>query len=349
MVADDSGKNKNKNVNASVDFMGAFSASLEQFFPDILKDRRDIAVAVSGGADSLSLCHALSRIYTGRIHALTVDHRLRPEAADEARYVSEVFQDKENVIHKTLVWEFSEKPNVRVQEEARNARYTLMTDYMREQGIQDLFLGHHMDDQAETFLFRLAKGSGLDGLACMSPVSFHDSGMRLCRPFLSFSKDDLVEYCREYSLEYVDDPSNNAEKYARVRLRRSREALEEEGLSAKRLSLTSARLSRARKALDEIASSVYQNLSNKESERIEIKFNALISNPEEVVLRVILIALKDLVGDSGYGVRMEKAEALCADLLSQELFRKRTLGGVIFEVSKKDDRLFLSRESNKNE
>lgn len=314
-----------------------------------LADVKRIGVAVSGGPDSMALCGLLAVWAKGReVHALIVDHGLRAESASEARAVAGMLAAFENVHPVVLQWS-GEKPGAAVQEEARKARYALMAAYCREQGIAHLFLGHHRDDQAETVLFRLAKGSGLDGLAGMQGVQAYDEGLTLLRPFLWFSKEELVVTCGEMGVDYVRDPSNENAAFARVRLRQSAEILAEEGLSAKRLAITAKRLSRARKALDIVADKAYkQALLDFNTDCIVLKYGILVLEPEEIVLRCVLKALLHLRPEADYAPRMEKVETLVYDLISSQNdsqgFRKRTLGGVVFEKDEKAGALILSRE-----
>lgn len=318
--------------------------AVRDFCADHCNGAAAIAVAVSGGGDSMALCHALSRGFDGHVYAYTVDHALRSESAEEALFVGRALGALSNVTHRILTWEHEQKPNARVQEQARFARYDLMHQAMKQDGCVHLFLGHHMDDQAETFLFRLAKGSGLDGLACMKAVQPHEAFLH-CRPLLTRGKDDLLQYCRANSIEYVEDPSNENAKYTRVRLRSAMDVLAAEGLTPKRLSVTAARMARAREALDNIAQKSYDLCLDKgDSSCIVFNFKSLVVNEKEVFMRVILIAMSALCNGDGYGARREKIEALCEDLMKPEAFRKRTLGGLVFERDDKKDLLFLTKE-----
>ncbi|MGH1457139.1 MAG: tRNA lysidine(34) synthetase TilS [Alphaproteobacteria bacterium] len=333
---------------ASVDFMDAFCVSMERNFSTALDGVRAVAVGVSGGADSMALCFAMAEYFAGRgvvIHAITVDHGLRAEAADEAQHVARSLSALPNVVHHILQWDHGGKPIARVQELARKARYDLMREFMAEHLIVHLFLGHHLDDQAETFLFRLAKGSGLDGLACMPFVQDMGAGFFLCRPMIEIPKSNMVGYCAEHGIEYVNDPSNNDEAYARVRLRGSMDVLAREGLTAKRLGVSARRIGRARLALDEIAAQEFDGaVIYKKSKRVVFNFKLLILLHEEVFLRVILRAINGFCVGRDYAVRMEKAERLCYDLIHEKPFRKQTLGGVIFEVDPKAGQLILTAE-----
>lgn len=339
--------------SASGSLAGAFFSWMDEWakgvglMPDAL-----IAVAVSGGADSMALSHLMRRWTKGagyRLLVLTVDHALRKEAADEARAVSEFIKELDKgcgqALHKTLIWEHEKKLSSRVQEEARFARYELMGQEMRECGAKYLFTAHHQGDQAETFLFRLAKGSGLDGLAGMAEQQEFEGGLVLCRPILGQPKSALVGYCAEQGISFMHDPSNDQEKFSRVRLRKSMDVLEAEGLTEKRLAQTAKRMSRARKALEQITAQSYAEITlKKEPDSIVFNFNVLKKLPEEIIYRIIVMAIDD-VGDCGqYGVRSEKVESLLSDLLKPFPFRKRTLGKMIFERDDKNGFLIVSRE-----
>lgn len=347
--------------DASVEFMDAFFLSMDRYFLPLMldKDVRAVAVGVSGGADSLALCFALSEYFVSEhfagnigaeksveLHAITVDHRLRPEAGDEAIYVRDMLRGLPNVRHVTLEWEHDERPQVRIQEQARHARYDLMRGYMRGHGMSHLFLGHHLDDQAETFLFRLAKGSGLDGLGGMSFVQNMDHGLVLSRPFLDMPKADIVSFCDDRGIDYIDDPSNEDERYARVRLRQSMDVLSAEGLTSKRLGVCAKRMMRAREALDGMAENVFSNaVLEIYPDRIVFNFKILKNIYEEVFLRVILKAIDHFNPHRDYSVRMAKAERLCLDLQNAIQPAKRSLGGVLFMLDLEADILEMVAES----
>ncbi len=332
-----------------------------QDFSDIMTARfggsealagRGLAVGVSGGPDSMALCFLLSRWLSDQpvskkisVHALTVDHGLRPESAKEAKQVKAWVKGWPGVVHKILTWEHC-GADTRIQEEARAARYGLMWAELRRLGIGHLFLAHHRDDQAETVLFRLAHGSGLDGLCGMAERQAFGHDMTLCRPFLDFSKADLVATCQHYRVPFLVDPSNSAEAFARVRLRGSMAVLEREGLTPARLSVTAKRLARARAALDELAvRTLKEAVIENKSDRIVLSYSSLRNMPEEIGLRVVLSIMAMLVPPIPYGPRLERVEALFDDLMKPERFRKRTLNGTIFERKDRDGTVILSLES----
>lgn len=325
-----------------------FDAVLKRDFSKILSGVRRLAVGVSGGPDSMALAlllveWAAQQKHSIDIHALTVDHGLRPESAKEATATGARLAGFAGVHHHILRWK-GRKPKTRLMEAARQARYALMISHCREHGINHIFLAHHMDDQAETFLFRLAKGSGLDGLSGMRPVQAYDD-IFLLRPLLGFSKQALVDTCKSRKIKFVKDPSNAKETYARPRLRKSVKALSEEGLTPKRLATTAARLERARNALDHIAEKAFQKLAKiKSTDRIELDLGGWQKETEEIALRVLMKAIQHLRPDAAYNPRMEKIEDLFADLHGDSSFRKRTLGGLVFERNERKSAILITHE-----
>jgi tRNA(Ile)-lysidine synthase len=199
--------------------------SLRAIFDDAMaacgpfEPRPHLAVAVSGGADSLALC-LLARDWVerrhGKITALTIDHGLRQESAAEARDVAGLCADL-RVDHRVLPW-IGAKPRSAIQAQARAARYRLLTGWCGVNGVLHLLVGHHRDDQDETLMMRRARGSGADGLAGMAPIVEHAS-CRVLRPLLAVAKRDLRELLRVSDLRWIEDPSNRDLRFARARLR----------------------------------------------------------------------------------------------------------------------------------
>jgi tRNA(Ile)-lysidine synthase len=180
-----------------------------------------IAVAVSGGSDSLGLGLMLAewvRARGGRLHVLTVDHRLRPEAAAECARVAEIFAAIPSCSAHVLRWD-GEKPARGLQAAARVARYALLTGWCRAHGVLHLAIAHTADDQAETLAMRSAHGSGALGLAGMAAVR-PENGVRLLRPLLTVSRSAIRDWLRNRDYRWIDDPSNELTKFERVRVRR---------------------------------------------------------------------------------------------------------------------------------
>lgn len=178
-----------------------------------------LAVATSGGADSLALCllaaqWASSR--NGSLTALTVDHGLRPEAMAEAREIGFWLRER-RIDHRILPW-LGSKPTTGIQQAARHARYQLLSDWCRKNRVLHLLLGHQCDDQAETLLLRLSRGSGFDGLAAMPAIVERD-GVRNLRPLLGAPHAALTATLERLRQPWFEDPSNEDHRFARVRMR----------------------------------------------------------------------------------------------------------------------------------
>lgn len=217
-----------------------------------LRDRSRLALAVSGGADSsaLLLLYARARGLDPALPpaiVLTVDHRLRPQAAAEARFVAECAA-RRGFAHRTLAWE-GDKPASNLQAAARRARYALLVDAAEDLGCDTLLTAHHAEDQAETFLARLARGSGVLGLSAMARWRRLD-GLMLHRPFLDLPRARLAASLRAAGETWCEDPSNDDPRYDRVRLRRAAPMLAELGLDRDRLVATARAMARAGEALE---------------------------------------------------------------------------------------------------
>jgi tRNA(Ile)-lysidine synthetase-like protein len=210
------------------------------------------AVAVSGGGDSVALMHLLADWARARnLHApkvLTVDHGLTSGSKKRASEVK-AQATRLGLSCEILSWKGS-KPRSDVEAAAREARYRLMGEWCRANGIAFLYVAHSQDDQAETFLLRLARGSGLDGLSAMRSVApfplENFSGLSLVRPLLDMTRDELRRFLAARAVKWHEDPMNTDPRYARVRFRLIRPVLEEAGLSAARIAAAARHLRRAR-------------------------------------------------------------------------------------------------------
>jgi len=195
----------------------AFAAALGGF--GLFETAPHLAVAVSGGADSLALvllAHAWARARGGSVTALTVDHRLRPDSVAEAARVGWQMRDF-GIPHHILCW-VDAKPQGGLQARARDARYRLLEDWCAGQGVLHLLTGHTADDQAETLLLRLRRGSTLYGLPGMTALAERPWG-RLLRPLLACRHADLCDGLRRTGVTWIEDPSNRDPRFARSQLR----------------------------------------------------------------------------------------------------------------------------------
>lgn len=286
-----------------------------------------LAVGVSGGADSLALAllaAAWAKRRGGGVTALTVDHGLRPEAAAEARQVAR-WLGALGIAHRRLVWR-GQTPRRNIQAAARSARYALLTEWCRRQGILHLALAHHLDDQAETLLLRLGRGSGLDGLAAMAPIS-DLAELRLLRPLLGVPRARLIATLEAADQPWIDDPSNLDTAYARVRLRTLRPALAAEGLTAERLAATAGRLGRARAAVEiAVAALLVQAAALDPTGYCRLDPALLAAAPDEIALRAVGRALMT-VGGRSYSPRLDGLKRLLSAIRAGSLGGGRTLAG----------------------
>jgi tRNA(Ile)-lysidine synthase len=259
---------------------------VERFRADVLAlaaDGETLGIAVSGGPDSLALLLLAAAAFPGRIAAATVDHGLRPEAADEAAFVAALCTEL-GIPHRTL--RVTVARGASVQARAREARYAALGRWAAEEGVGTILTGHHADDQAETLLMRLVRGAGLSGLAGIRTRSAI-GGLSVARPLLGRRRAELAEVVREAGLRPVDDPSNADEAHDRVRMRRQ---LAETGwLDPPALARSAAALAEAEAGLDWAAAALAP-------ERVTEDGDALLldpaSLPAELLRRLVLLCLR---------------------------------------------------------
>jgi tRNA(Ile)-lysidine synthase len=299
-----------------------------------------LILAISGGPDSTALLTLAAR-WRARLGpgpdliAVTIDHGLRRESAREARAVKQL-ATRLGVPHRTMRWT-GEKPTTGLQEAARAMRYRLLVDVARRAGARHILTAHTLDDQAETVLIRMARGSGLTGLCSMARETLLD-GLVLVRPFLDIPKSRLVATLRATGLEFADDPSNRDQRFLRARLRQLMPALAEEGLAARRLALLARRLRRAEAAIELAVDGAAQALSQgkwNETDQIALNGDAFRDLPAEVGLRLLGRAIARC-GDEG-PAGLAQIEALYEALASASRLRvprlRRTLAGALVTLA----------------
>jgi tRNA(Ile)-lysidine synthase len=279
-----------------------------------------VAVAVSGGPDSICLCllaDAWARARGGELSALIVDHGLRPTAAAEARQVADWLRAC-RIGHHVLRWTGA-KPATGIQAAAREARYRLLADWCRAAGVLHLLLAHHLDDQAETVALRQARQSGTDGLAGMAAVR-EIAGLRLLRPLLGVSKARLLATLELLRQPWLEDPSNVAPGFARSRLRCSA------WLEVPRLARVATEHARRRAADDErTASWLALNARIDPAGFVTLADGALASVPPDIRRRAVQQILMS-VGGKSYPPRRARLDRLIEQLRGG-LARGRTLAG----------------------
>jgi tRNA(Ile)-lysidine synthase len=304
-----------------------------------------LVLAVSGGPDSTALLFLMARWRRAmrrgpRLAAVTVDHGLRPESKREADQVKKLARAL-GVDHRTMRWT-GRKPKTGLQAAAREARYRLLAAAARKAGASHVVTAHTLDDQAETVLLRMARGSGVAGLAAMAreaPLP-GDGALTLVRPLLEIPKARLLATLRRAGLSFAEDASNRDPRFTRVRLRELMPRLAREGLTPQRLAKLARRLRRLETALEAAASDAKARLSLHEwaeGAPIEIDAAGFRGLPAEVALRLLGHAIA-ATGDEG-SVELGKLEALYDALPrpdgSSSRFR-RTLAGALITLSGKN-------------
>jgi tRNA(Ile)-lysidine synthase len=298
-----------------------------------------MGVAVSGGSDSMAMLHLLARAAPQAgwsLCAVTVDHRLRPEAAEEAVFVARICQGLA-VPHDVLVWDHGDIQG-NLMQAASEARYTLMADWARGKGVDLIALGHTADDQAETFLMGLARAAGLDGLTGMQQA-FAVNGVTFCRPFLQQTRADLRAYLTRHNVAWVDDPSNDSDRFTRVKARRALKALRPMGITVDRLSSVVHHLSKVQAVVRDAVASAAEGGISETAGALQLQRRSLrMCGPE--IKRRLLIAMVGWIGGARHVPREAKIAALAHAL---DLGKDATLGGVRFRWQ--GDSCTVSREA----
>ena len=324
-----------------------------------LRDCKTVVLAVSGGADSLCLlllaaAAASAPTPAPRFIAATIDHGWRAEAAEEARWVADLAA-RFGVPHHVLTWTGA-KPETGRQDAARNARYRLLTDLVADldlPGPVAIATGHHGDDQAETFLMRLARGSGVDGLSAMSPSrplqdpEGRRTDLHLVRPFLSVPKARLVATLGNRGLMWLEDPGNANPAFERVRIRQALATLEGLGIDAAAIVRSTSRLAGARNALDAAAASLaHQIVELHDGAMAAIAGPAFDAAPPELQLR-LLQRLWPAFGGPGQPPRRSQIEDLIARLATREIMAG-TLAGAAINRSRAHGTIHIFREPGRS-
>ncbi|MDX5358164.1 MAG: tRNA lysidine(34) synthetase TilS [Rhodobacterales bacterium] len=312
--------------------MSAAEAAVARAFAAV-PHRRPVAIAVSGGGDSMALLDLAIGAARGiPVQAVTLDHGLRPEAAAEAATVA-AFCAGRGISHTTLRWTGWDGSG-NLQAEARAARYRLIGSWAAGQGIGQVWLGHTRDDVAETFLIRLGRASGLEGLARMAPA-FQREGMAWVRPLLDIARADLRAHLCARGLGWVEDPSNLDDGYARVRVRKALDVLAGIGLTPEAIAHSAA-------ALDGARGLVADHMAGEWAARVTLDRGDLLIRTDGAgaeVLRRLLVAGLRLIGGQDWAPRHAALVDLTGRLARQG---RHTLSGCL--ITRKGDMLRIARE-----
>ena len=295
-----------------------FSRSLDR----LVKPDQTIGLAVSGGPDSLALLLLASAARPGKVEAATVDHGLREGSRAEAEMVAAECE-KRGIPHEILTLEWDEKPETGIQERSRAKRYAALSEWAKRKSLAVLATAHHAEDQAETLLMRLARGSGLRGLSGIRPMrKVPKTDRSLARPLLRWTRQELADVVKAAGLEPAQDPSNEDSKFERVRVRETLAAAD--WLDPKSVAKSANYLTQANAAIRWAARQEWQKRATEKDSVITLDASGL---PKELARRIVAGIIAKL-GTEGKGTELRGREI---DRLLTVLSRgqKATLRGVL--------------------
>ena len=313
-------------------------------FSSLLNTKESIAVAVSGGPDSLSLAFLVkcfSLINKVKVSYFIVDHKLRRESSKEAKYVSNLLK-KIDIKCKILSWN-GKKPANNIQAVAREKRYQLLANECKRNKINNLLVGHHLDDVLENFIIRLTRGSGLKGLISFNKrTKYKSENLNILRPLLDLNKENLVFISKKVFKFYIKDPSNRNEDFKRIRVRKLLQSLEKEGLDKNKLVLTINNLKDSDQSIK-----FYENKNMKENtvflkeKKTCILKKEFFDQAHEVILRSLTTIIQT-IGKKYYPTRGKSIDELI-NRINNKSFSKITLGGCFIERT--NETILISEEN----
>jgi tRNA(Ile)-lysidine synthase len=286
----------------------------------------------------LDIARRQSRALGVGIAAVTLDHGLRPEAEGEIALVAK-YCAKHGLAHHVLTWSWDGRGNL--QDAARKARYHAIAELAGREGWDAVALGHTQDDVAESFLMRLSRAAGVDGLAAMER-DFSRDGMRWLRPLLAVGRAELRQYLQAEGVDWAEDPSNQDPHFTRVQARQALKALDPIGLDAPRLARVAQNMAKTRSALDEIARAEAKRCMRVEAGDVLLDVTDPLS--AEITRRLFTTALR-FVSGAPYAPREDGVCHATAELMAG---RAVTLAGCYMSADRSDRRHVwrISREFN---
>jgi tRNA(Ile)-lysidine synthase len=296
--------------------------------------KKNYAVAVSGGPDSLALV-ALTRAYSfikkTDFYYVLVDHNLRKNSSKEANLAKSLL--KKNKINLKIILN-KKKITRNIQGSARSARYEILSNYCKKNKINTLLTAHNLEDQVETFFIRLSRGSGLKGLSSMNSLSKIDHKITLYRPLLDIKKKFLIKISKVVFGKFFKDPSNKNLKYLRTKIRKLKKPLESSGIEYEQIIKSINNLASSNATLDVYFKKIFKDLIKKNRKEILINFKEFTKNNKEIKMALINESIRKLKKNY-YNPRSKKVENLIKNI-EKSNFKKSTLGGCVF-ILKKDN------------
>ena len=291
-------------------------------------NKKKFVVAVSGGPDSLALA-ALSKAYTycykSKFYYVLINHNIRRNSLQEAKKVKNLLQKKQ--INLKIISN-KKKIEKNIQGEARNIRYELLLNFCLKNNIRSLITAHNLEDQVETFLIRLSRGSGLRGLSAMRPKSKISSKIDLYRPLLDTKKEFLIKISKKTFGNFIKDPSNINLKYLRTKVRNLKKPLEKSGVEYEQIFKSIRNLSDSRDSLDDFLKKEFSKIIKKRDSEILINLEKFKKHNNEIKMAIINASIKKLKKNY-YDPRAKKVINLIRTI-DKKGFKQSTLGGCIF-------------------
>lgn len=300
-------------------------------------DKDKIGVAVSGGGDSVALLRLLSDFAKDRdveVFVYTVDHGLRPEAADEASFVADLAQAL-GCKHRVLTWRWGQQGNLSAA--AREGRYDAIAKAAIGDGVSTVLLGHTQDDQAETVLMALTRSAGVDGLSGMQSAKV-DRGICWLRPLLGTTRAELRAYLTEIGQSWIDDPSNDNDAYERVKMRKAAETLEGLGITSSSLGDVAQNMQAARQALELATTETIKRTCYTLGGAVRIDRSGFLANTPEIQRRVLARFLSHVAPSAGSLRRSAMQNALVQTREGSD----SSVGGCLILL--KSDHIWVVRE-----
>ena len=303
--------------------------------------KNNFLVAVSGGPDSLALS-ILSQKYSAenktKAFFVLVDHKIRKNSSREALWVQKLFKKSRSMNLKII--KNTQKINKNIQAEARKVRYELLSNFCLKNKIKFILTAHHRDDQVETFLIRLSRGSGIQGLSSMDKVVKLNKKVSVFRPLLDLKKEDLISISKSYFGKIVKDPSNEDNKYLRTKIRRLVKHFEKSGIDLDRVNNSIKNLAASRDILNSYIQGIEKKCVLKKKNQILIKLEPFLVEKLEIQLKILGDCIKK-TSKAYYPPRAKKVINLLENIRSKSLL-KATLGNCLIE--KKEKNLIIRKE-----
>ncbi len=330
---------KRKNLNVTKHNNLSIQQKVKSVLKKYKKNNRFV-VGVSGGSDSLALASIVNTIAKEdnyKFFFAIVDHGIRKSSAIEALKVKKILR-KRNI--DIAILKNRKKIISNIQKNAREIRYNLLSKFCKKKNARSLIVAHHQDDQVETFLIRLSRGSGVEGLSSMREMTTLNNSISLIRPFLDFKKKELLKIAKTEFGEVIKDPSNKNKKFLRTNIRDLKKDLEKKGINIEKIIRSIKNLALTKDAIDFYVARSIKNFVSFEKKITILNLSKFQKEPQEIRFRIINNIVKDR-SNSYYPPRSKKILNLM-DAFQRNRIKKCTLGGCIFE--RKKSYLHVSKE-----